>query len=375
MLYSIIFLQYIVLTFSPLIAWFLGLFLLAALANHLDDVNRRLIGFAIVLSGSIMFSSELASSDRLNYFIMYNNISSFGLEHIFIDPWPAREYEFGLGFVFFIFSRIFPDVGPNITQFLSSVLSNFLFFLWLEMYGFKYLTKEEKSLCLATSFLFISIIHSAQLARQMISTPLVLFAVFSKGIFRKIILAGIAVLFHYAALPLYLASEFILRNPGIIKTIFITTAIMLFSIYLPISEGGIYASVPQRVRDIEGITTRTIYSFLLLIIYFIIPYFIPLYSDKLIRKWRYFILSFALLAYLMIPYHYNSIRFTMHYSLFLTGYLLFIGIKDYKIKDFFLIYKFLLIMYITYRTTNYLSHERLWHYFDWIAALPFYYFL
>jgi len=199
---------------SPVLAWFGGLFLLGLLSRNASDSSRRMIGALLVITIATITASRkfgLSFSDDFagSYYPAFIEIAQGNFDVLLAY---GKGLEVGTPLLWLGISIFRPDATSSELIFWTSFLSVGLFWLWLEIHGLEDFGAQNKGTVIAFSLLMCAFFLSSQLVRQFFSSTILLFAISNKGIGWKMVFLIGASLFHLTALPIYLFIQYARRG-------------------------------------------------------------------------------------------------------------------------------------------------------------------
>ena len=369
--------------FSPVVAWAFSLLLLTLLSSSMNTFGRRLLGFNVILTGALAIASRLtlanSQDDLFSYFRAYNGLLSGNMDALF-----AYNNEVGLPLLYFLHTKLFESAEPASIILYVSFLCGVLFLVWLEYFGVKEIEEELKSLAIAASLIFFSFMMTSQVIREMMAMVFILYALSSHKIIFKTILLFLGVLFHTAALPVFIMGALLFKFP---KQTFIGVLFISGTFVFELSNlQTIYSSLDMSFIPIQkllfhacslpGYTQTDMYyvKFMFILIVLFLFQFLFLKADPTQEKWKYFVLTFAGMYLIFLPLPLASLRGTLIVNSVLLGYLIFIGFKQYyrlfsDLLAGYIIYKFILTV------NGFPGPFELWHAYGWYGKIPFYYWV
>lgn len=201
----------VILGYSPILCFALTLILLTFGVGSSNSLIRIFLSICCIFSSAVVVGSRtynigMPSDDFSNYY--YPRYIDITYGATIFDPAFAGGIEFLLPLLFKTISFLTKgDQSAVFLLFLNSLLTQFIFYLWIEKFGFKNIEKNKKSLCLAFCFIFFSILMPVQFYRQVYSSLFVLFSlsyIFDKNIIKTLLFLVIASLFHVSAIFIFL---------------------------------------------------------------------------------------------------------------------------------------------------------------------------
>jgi len=376
-----IILSFIILCFflSPLLAFYLGAIILALYSKLMGKRTRRILGFFLVLSGSLIIASRevfvSSSDDMRRYYPAFLNILENG-RNVFKF---GGGYEPLLGIYYKFLGMLFGRLSPNALIFFVSFLTSSIFWIWLEVYGIKYFKKEDRAFLVGVSFVFFSFGLSSQLQRQMLAFTIMLFAISIERYWKSIIIAIIASLAHITVLPIYFIIKILAKcfSLGLIIIVLIATSTVyliknyifeLVNLNIPITNKLSYYTVYQ-----SGFTETDLS---------ILPYFILIFFSILFLNglkdfksfWGRIFLGNFIFYLLLLPLPLLPLRISLLVSAVLTGYIIFYSIRRFK-RVFLMVF----IAFSIYRIIklgffyNYIQGFALWSIYPPFSIIPLYY--
>jgi hypothetical protein len=138
------------------------------------------------------------SDDFIQYYENYINISNGDYRALFEY---GAGFEMGLPVFHLILDWIFPLLLPNQLMFFDTLASLLLFLVFLFRNGHEFVNSPRIGLLYAFALMLISIFLATQTTRQLISSIMVLYALFERR--GKLVYIIIGALFHLSALPVF----------------------------------------------------------------------------------------------------------------------------------------------------------------------------
>lgn len=356
--YIIIFLPYFIIPFSPLFAYFFAMFLLLVLTYYYCDKGiLYILGFAIAISGSLIWASRVYfdsdADDFLRYYYIYKQLLLDNYNAMFVF---GGGYEVGFGLFYLALDKIFSELPEPEILFFTILVPSLLMVIWTIEYGIKSLKPFNGVLCLFFIFLFFNFYAPSEWSRQSFACVFILFAFSQEKWSYKIFFTFLASLFHLTSIPILILLECIKRKPRLtFITVFLGSLgfVFTFEILLLAYQNGFLPqlSIFQKLKyymyyQDTGIFDDINISFLFLLFCIFILMIIPNKKDSLKNEWKYFFFVFISLYIIFLPIHYASNRLTLIFNSFLLGYMFFISIHKFSIFGYvlglaLLIFKFL----------------------------------
>ena len=380
--------------YMPLIGYGLCLILLSLGVGSNNFFSRIFLTIGVIFSSSVIVGSRTfnigASNDDFSnyYFPRYIDIS-YG--STIFDPAFAGGLEFLLPLLFKMISSLSGgSQSAPLLLFLNVFISQTILYCWLEKFGLKNISQDKKSLCIAFTFIFFSILMPVQFFRQVYSSLFVLFSLsyfFDKKIIKTILYLVLAALFHTSALFIffifYLMMSESKRNHIIIISLSIVISIFLIPVMYFISKYNLLGAATYKINFYLLGGTENLFGnfgklkFVILMLVLKYFYFI---KDEGFSKYNNLIniagISYCFLVFIpVLPERIFNI-----YIAIIFGYLLFLS--TYRVE--YLI-RIILCFFIIYKIYNYcfdyhylnmlnFSYSGLWYSYTWFGDTMFYYF-
>lgn len=373
------------LPFSPLMTFWLCVISLSVLSPFLSDNHRRTIGLMAILSGALIAGSRLLfyrtvgfGDDMFSYYPAFELIYHSG--DAFAATYDRGYPEILLSLYYWALGIAFGRLSPSGLVFFSSLLTSFLFWIWLEAYAIQIFPTQDRAFCLALTLIFLDFVGASHLVRQMISVPLALLAVSTKSTLLRYIFLALSILAHAMGLPTFFIF-WMLLNEKRLKTIgyILLGSALLFLIvsardflgtfqHLPILSLFYYLSTIGDAAVVLGGRTQILLSvtssFLLLCIEQQTP-------ER--QKWSNLLIAFSIIY---ISFAFLGIfRVALPYTAFLLGYAVFFALYKFPRKIPILLLLALAILHITRRGFFSVLETGLapWITYGPVGIEPFYY--
>ena len=371
----------------PIVALYSGMILLA-LSGSAHDVSRRLLGLVVIFSGSVVYSSRevfvTASDDLFIYYDTY--IEAVNGDWLGVIEKFSNGFEVFLSLFFIVLSVVFGYLPPHHLLFILTFSVAVGFFVWLEMYGLKYVNHDLKALCMASTLILFSFGFLGQVVRQSQASIFILFALSQGGILRRYVFLGLATTCHLTSPIIYFFLKTIMSDRKKTKII-IVGALSVFSFSFQYFLEPLIAndwtgllSVLNKAhyyRDMaDGFTVADMANVKFILIGLMAAVFFSSkeHQDK---QWNSLLLYGGICYLVLLPYPLVPIRTMLIYSVFLMGYLLF-----FSFRKKLMLYQVFLTIYALYAFINKIQMLKpsgggfdLWYSFPWFESVPFYYFL
>ena len=378
---SLMVLPILFLPFSPIISFlfaFIALILFSKYNNQIFRILFSLIGFLslAIIYASRAYKEELAM-DLSIYYDTYNLIyNGYFFEALLLF---GKGVEGGLIVLYRLYIAIFNKLSPFDLAFFNMNICGIGCIGWLEMYGFKYVEKKHKGICMAFFLLFFSVQMSGFLQRQALATVILLFAISQKDKKYFYLLTIIATFFHITSLFLCILFRFLLKrnlNKKTFANFFIITLILRLSfpylIQLLIGFGSTLPGMEKLAFFSEASFSIASGRYAVLITA-LLAINVFLYN-RIENYWKNFIVlsSVLYLIFLGIPLFSERIFFIL---LYLYGYFLFLSIEKISLKGaVFLSFVYLSLFIIEKLNALQALYDPFWQRYPAFSLESFYYF-
>ena len=381
---SLMALPIVIFPFSPLLSYYISIILLLTLSELCNSRPVRVyLSIIALVSGSLIAASRMSlrslSDDFGHYYDSYLSILHGGTIFQY-----ASGFEFFISLYFKLMILVSGELHPSSILFFVALLNSFLFYLWLEKFGLEKVDSNVKSLCVAASLTFYMFPISTLLMRQMLATPLLLFAISytlnnKKGIF-FFLLACFA---HSSSAPIYFIVRMLMsenkKNKNIMVLFFM---LFLLSFSLLVKYAASLSGIPiinAITYKLDYYSTATLFDFSKLDSY--VKYLIVMvlssfyFFSKEHRDWKSLLYYSGIIYLILLPIPFMSGRLFLILSAVGLGYMLFLS--AYKIS---MVFRYLMIIFCVFRIltlgiyyTNTNDGFDLWYSYPWISENAFYF--
>lgn len=382
--------------FSPLGGFFVGLILLV-LGIGINFPIRLILSLYTIINYAFVGASKYYTytfGDDFGYIYLplYNYLNNGG--SVFFS-----EFSGGVEFLFPLYLKIctfiFGPLSDSGVLVVISLLNLLLFYFWLEIYGFREISSNFKSLGIAIAILFFSYTVYLQIMRQSTASVILLFALstwFNKKYILSFIFLIISSLFHISSIIFFPIILFLFSGSIKNRNIFIIilgSSIGLFPIvvdlilnYSLLGSASYKAEFYKQALEL-GDNNSFIDVLLSAKILILALICLIIFSNKKI----YFIKNFIIycLLFVVIISSLSQLPYRFMNILYLTsGYFVFLAMLKYikpmrVIVIFFICFKMVTMM----NSDNYIElirenpHETnyhgLWYSYPWADDKPLYY--
>ncbi|ASI59950.1 hypothetical protein CA952_04280 [Raoultella ornithinolytica] len=341
---------------SPLLAFYLAIILLA-LINIAETPLRVMIGTVAVLAGSAIYSSRVigfsTADDFYNTYLPTYSIIAHGGD--VFAPYYTGGIEFGLPVYFKLFSPLVTNGDYYIFFYIITAINFFAFYLWVEVYLFKKVVFEKKSLCAACALCFFILSVQSQLMRQTCSTVFILWALAffdSRKWLKGVLFTGVAAIFHTSAIPIVIIFCIYLYGKKYMKNCMLATLILASVAFISVMDiilkynllaAATYKFNFYQTTTIDGLDVSAYWKFLVPL--FILSFFF-FSKEKEHDKYKS-LLRYGTLSYIaLMPIPFAADRIMMPMTNYILGVLVFMTL--YKVSGplrgvicLYSVYKFL----------------------------------
>lgn len=372
------------LAYSPILCYYIPLIILALLNSNSRSLRLIFVLFSII-GGAFFVSSRNIFDAPASDFDVYYNVYQIVLNGgSLIYPDFSSGIEVFLPTFFKILSLIIGDAPPEFVLAMTVMSQLALVYIWLEWDGLKYISDEDKNLCVASTLGLLFIYMFSQILRQGFSTIFCLFALSfyfrgnKKGFILFFVLACISHLSALIVVPMFII---FMRHKLLSVGIVCCTVLFsfIFSLLLPviISHNLLGAASYKlgfyTITDIDGFDLSSYFKFLIITVLSGLFFFAE--GKPEIKR----VILFGGLVYIaLLPIPLASDRAMMLLAALLPGYMFFFSF--YKIKG---IYKVILSLYFVLKILTLgplYKHNgdntdpmEYWYLYNWAGDTAFYY--
>jgi hypothetical protein len=365
--------------FSPMVAFYLCIYFLLIFTKKMPRGASNQIGYICAYSGSVMIASRRTfepSDDFSHYYDAYLNILDRGWQAITI-PYGT---EIGLPFYYWVLS--WTGISHSLFPMFAVVfLCSALYVYWLDKFGSLNFPPERYATMLAISLLFYGFLSASLISRQMISLSIILFAISTYGI-RSLFLLVLAMLFHQASIFIYILFKYAERLSLVWIFFIISLGILFLIFFSQITEFAIASEVDffritskfsYYLTSEESFVQSDISGLKFVLLSLISSIFASRYMPA---GWAKIIFIVTILYILFLPFALVSLRTFLFFVAVFSGYI--VTFLAFRIG--WNILTLGAVLYSVYIILKPLSLDRdypflLWDKFEWMGALPMYYFL
>lgn len=335
--YILALIPYVILPFSPLLAFILAICVLFVFYKAFDDTSRILLGLSLCVSGSVIIASENVFMRNSDFFNYYFHVYEPMLRGQFERAFGYNGIECGLASIYFALIFIFGEMTPTNILITESLLVSVLFLVWFEKYAICDFSQSQKALCLVFVFVLFDFFIAVWTTRQAFSSIFILFAYSQTRLSRKLFFAFLAIIFHLSAAPLLLILESARRFPKLTITLLVV-GIFLFIVsfewlvtmqvngmldFIP-GSGKLYAYYYSPTMLVATYNPFKVFIYAIIIVGLI-------FSHKSIEShWKYFLYVCLILGIgFNILSDHLALRVNMLFSSYLLGFFLFLVWRNY----------------------------------------------
>ena len=213
----------------PIAALAYSAFLLINLPSYTPARSRRVLAVVLFVATSMIMSLRLyggESDDLASYYGVYQSIREGNTDALFVF---AGGIEIGLPVVFYICTKLLPELTPNGLMLVCTLTSSTIFFFWVESTFYSRTGRNGGPLLMGVALMMLNIAYSTQVVRQFISLAILLYALSASSLTRRLVFLAVAASFHITAIPFFVA--YWLGRRGVVGLIVIVTLTLAVRLY------------------------------------------------------------------------------------------------------------------------------------------------